>query len=412
MTDEPPKDLPQPGGPEAAAPVEAAKTVEVAHEAFAPSEPQPSADDNVPGAGAAAATPGDTPSEPAPSNPTTSVVAEAAAPPTPGDTPTADDNAILPASLDDNALRDAVGAPPARPSRRKRRDGDDDSSAGRPGSRRLAVIGALVLLAALAIAALVLLGRANASRYVIACTTDQVSAEQGRSFPPWGTRPLIGPEWRPITLPASAECKPRETDDRGQLESWFLDLLVDRASTTLTARDLLDSIQPGKTSPLDMVDAQLRQALLLSRAPEHRDQRKEVERLLGDVQYWRASLRLRDAAAALADAARQFDAAAAQRPRHVTDAAEWAAFLRATLDSLHAGPLGASATGMSSATAAATGESAANAAASHDDAPISDRPIAPAGTALPAEPDAAATTDHGERAAPPDAGLPTGGVLL
>jgi hypothetical protein len=237
----------------------------------------------------------------------------------------------------------------------------------------------------------VLLGRVNAQRYVIACATNQVSAEQGRSFPPWGTRPLVGAEWRPITLPANAECRPRETDDRAELEKWFLELLVERASSTLTARNLLESIQPGKTNPLDTVAEQLNQALLLSRAPERRDQRKDVERLLGDIQYWRASLRLRDAAAALGDAARQFDEAAAQRPRHVTDAAEWATFLRRLVDELHAGPSGVP------AMVAPMGE------------PLGERPGAPAGTALPVEPEDGSAS---EPAPPPDAGLPTGGVLL
>lgn len=298
------------------------------------------------------------------------------------------DDAILPASLGDDALREAVGAPPVRPPRNKR-DDDGDDGVARPGGRRAIIIAAVAILVGLTVAALVLLGRVNAQRYVIACTTDQVSAEQGRAFPPWGTRPLVGAEWKPITLPASAECKPRETDDRAELERWFLELLVDRASTTLTARDLLDTIQPGKTNPLDIVAAQLNQALLLSRAPERRDQRKDVERLLGDVQYWRASLRLRDAAAALGDAARQFDAAAAQRPRHVTDAGEWATFLRRLVDDLHTGPGGVPAV-------VTPGE------------PVGERPMAPAGTALPVEPEASTA----EPAPAPDAGLPTGGVLL
>ncbi len=219
----------------------------------------------------------------------------------------------------------------------------DDDGLPKPARRRTIVVSAIAIIGGLGIAALVFLGRANAQRYLITCSTDHVSAEQGRAFPPWGSRALAGAEYKPIALPAAAECTPRETDDAGELERWYLELLMDRASTTLTARNLLDTMQ-AKPNPLDVAADQLNQALLLSRSPARRDQRKDVERLLGDVQYWRASLRLREAAAALADASRQFEAAAAQRPRHVTDAGEWATFLHKLVDDLRAGPGGVPAT--------------------------------------------------------------------
>jgi hypothetical protein len=303
------------------------------------------------------------------------------------------DEPLLPTTMDDNALRDAVGPPLPEP-KRKRRERLDDDGTPKPAGRRTFAIVAIALLVGLTIAGFVLLGRVNASRFVIACSTTQVTAEQGRGFPPWGTRPLVGPEWKPIGLPPNAECRPRETEDKSELESWYLDVLVDRASTTLTARNLLDSVQPNKANPLDLAQDQLNQALLLSRAPERRDQRKEVERLLGDVQYWRAALRLRDASAALVDASHQFEAAAAQRPRHVTDAAEWATFLRHLADDLQAGPAGAH------AVAPVVGPVEAG----------SDRPSVPMGTALPVEPTTG--SDSEPAPAPPDAGLPTGGVLL
>src|SRR5262249_42634446 len=145
-------------------------------------------------------------------------------------------------------------------------------------------------------AGLVFLGRANAQRYVIACSPDRVTAEQGRAFPPWGTKPMAGREWKAVALPPSAECKPRETEEEEELASWYLELLVDRVSTILTTRNLLDTIPataapgaPPATNPLDIAAAELEQALLLSRSPERRDQRKDVERLLGDVEYWRAA---------------------------------------------------------------------------------------------------------------------------
>ena len=260
---------------------------------------------------------------------------------------------------------------------------------------------ALAIVLALVITTAAFLGHANSERFFIACSTDRISPEQGRSFPPWGSKLLNGAQWKPITLPPNAECKPRETDSQAQLEGWYLDLLLDRASTTLTRKNLLDAVPgtvanaKGGPNPLDVTAEQLNQALLLSRAPERRDQRKEVERLLGDVQYWRAALRLRDANAALVDAARQFETASAQRPRHVTDAAAWSTFLRRIIDDLKAGPSGASA-----ATATAPqGEP---------------RAPAPMGSALPPEQSTPEGSASGSDAAeqPPDAGLPTGGVLL
>lgn len=300
----------------------------------------------------------------------------------------ASDDQILPPAYDERALRDAVGAPPPQPKRKRERL--DDDGLPKPARSRTFAIAAIAIVLGLVIATFVLLGHANSQRYVVACATDHVTAEQGRGFPPWGTKPLIGPEWKAIGLPPNAECTPRETDNVGELEKWYLDLLLDRASTTLTSRTLLDPVPTGKANPLDLAAEQLNQALLLSRSPERRDQRKEVERLLGDVQYWRASLRLRDAASALGEAAKQFDAAAAQRPRHVTDAAEWAAFLRRLVDELHAGP-----SGVASVLAPSQ--------------PPSEHPSAPLGTAMPVEPDGSASEPA---APPPDAGLPTGGVLL
>jgi hypothetical protein len=305
----------------------------------------------------------------------------------------------------DASLTDAVGVPSASARRRKAaderlgRDLDDDGEpiAGKR-SRRTTMIIALSVIGGLSIAGLVFLGHANAGRYLISCESSKVIAEQGRAFPPWGTHPLAGPEWKTIQLPTNAECKPRETEELDELGSAYLAILIDRASATLTAKNPVDAPaaaagQQAAASPLDVATEQLNQALLLARSPERRDQRKEIERLLGDVDYWRASMRLRDANAALLDAAKQFDTAAAQRPRHVTDAAAWGIYLRHLADELHAGPNGV--------TTAVT------------PAPAGSLPVpapavpAPAGTALPVEPEPA-----GSAAPTVDAGVPSGGVLL
>src|SRR5262249_12081465 len=141
---------------------------------------------------------------------------------------------------------------------------------------------------------------------------------------------------------------------------------------------------------LDVISAQLEQALLLARAPERRDQRKEIERLIGDVHYWRAAARVRDATATLLDASKQFDGAAAERPRHQSDAAAWATYLRKLTDDLHAGPTGAAPT-------AAPVQ------------PPAEHPPAPTGVALPVEPP---HEEPSAKVAPADAAVPSGGVLL
>src|SRR5262249_56264320 len=72
-------------------------------------------------------------------------------------------------------------------------------------------------------------------------------------------------------------------------------------------------------------------------ARQRGEQHQQVERLLGDVAYWRGQAKLRDALGALGDAAKQFDTAVARQPSHVSDAAAWAARVRTLADELRAG---------------------------------------------------------------------------
>jgi hypothetical protein len=304
-----------------------------------------------------------------------------------GSTPEADDP--LSKESIDNELRAAVGAKP-KPEPRKRRpptDLDDEDDGDKPPRSRLLILVAVVtVVLGLGIAALVLFGRMNKERFVIACQPDEVVAQQGRGFPPWGTRALPDDsKWKPIKIPPEAECRERETEDEEELSSWYLAMLVDRASALLTAREV---------TKIDDAAGMLEQALLHARAPERRDQRKDIERLQGDVGYWRASAKLREAATALTDAAKQFDTAAAQRPRHVSDASAWATYVRKLVDDLRAGPSGVK-------------------AVFPPVPPPPDHPVAPPGTALPVEPDRGSGSDgNAAPVAPPDAGVPTGGVLL
>ncbi|HEU0029795.1 MAG TPA: hypothetical protein VFQ53_04115 [Kofleriaceae bacterium] len=290
------------------------------------------------------------------------------------------------ASYGPTDLRAAVGVTPAA-RRRPPTEPDEDEDlegAGRGGRRKASFAIAGVLLLGLTVGAFVILGKVNSGRYVIACHADEVVAEQGRKFPPWGTRAIDGAEWKPIKIPPQAECRERDTEDEAELSAWYLDTLIDRASTALTAREV---------TKVDEANAMLEQALLHARAPDRRDKRKEIERLLGDVGYWRAAAKVKEASSALTDAAKQFDEAAAQRPRHVTDAAAWANYARRLVQDLRVGPAGAP---------------------SEEPQPT-EHGGAPMGTALPVEPDAGSATpppvDAGA-ATPADAAAPSGGVLL
>jgi hypothetical protein len=327
-----------------------------------------------------------------PGPPTPSLPYDAAAMPPPPPMPP-DEPPLVPY---DASLADAVGAPSAAALRRKARDehrGDDDPDLPQRRSRRTMAIIAASIFGGISIAALALLGHANGERYLITCDSSKATPEEGRGFPPWGTHAMAGPEWKAVTLPPNAECKPRETDDADQLAGWYLDILIDQASTTLSAKNPLEIAGPdAKTSSLDVASAQLNQALLLARAPDKRDQRKEIERLLGDIDYWHASVRLRDASATLLDAAKQFETAAAKRPRHVTDAAAWATFLHRLADQLHGGP---NAPVTTATTAAGPMIAPATTAA-------------PMGSALPVEPDQVGSAD----APPPAPPVAAGGVLL
>ena len=292
-------------------------------------------------------------------------------------------------------LREAVG----KKSKKKKRaqtpppvdieDFDEDGGGGgKRRSRKLIVVSILSLVVGLGIAAVVFLGRANSAWFYLSCEPDKLVAERGRSFPPWGESALDGKQWTPIKIPPEAECIPLETEDEEELASQFRTMLVKRASVLLTAKEVTKT---------DEANALLEQALLHARANTDaaRNARTDIQRLLGDVAYWRASLQMRDAAKTLLEAAKKFDAAAQQRPRHVTDASAWADYVRKVVGELEAGPSGSS-----------------QAAFPPAPPPSEPRPPAPPGVALPVEPDKAGSASEPAAPITPDAGLPTGGVLL
>ncbi len=214
----------------------------------------------------------------------------------------------------------------------RRAETDHDATEG-PRSRRRVVLGATATLATIGIALLVVLGHFNAQRLAIRCEPNRIVATAGRSFPPWGESTIDAPEFAAITIPKDTECTPRTTSNRVELEDWYLTALMEQATARLTTRAVTD---------VELASKQLEQALLLTRSATRRDARKEVDRLVGDVEYWRAAARLKASADDLLTTATQFDAAAKKRPRHVTDAGEWASHVRRVVEVLQAGPHGMS----------------------------------------------------------------------
>ena len=291
-----------------------------------------------------------------------------------------------------------------------------------PRIRKSVLAAAVAITAGVAIAVFALVGRMNSDRYVLACEAERAVPQQGRAFPPWGTRPLDGEAWIPLKITPETRCQPHETDDVLTLQRQYLAMLLEQASALLTARDV---------TKLDDAEALLKQSLLLTRPPEsepanlakERNQRHDdVLRLLGDVTYGRASAKLRDAATALTDAAKQFDSAAAQHPRHASDASVWASHARKLAQEVHAGPAGVTAPPTSPSPAGASSTSPAALSPQPAERPT-DHSNVPGGVALPVEPGSAAAAEPPTAppavapppvAAPPpvDAGPPTGGVLL
>jgi hypothetical protein len=203
------------------------------------------------------------------------------------------------------------------------------------------------------------------------------------------------------------------------LQRMFLAMVLDQATALLTAREV---------NRVDDAEALLQQALLLTRPAEHEseslarqrgEQHQEVERLLGDVAYWRGQAKVRDALSALGDAARQFDAAVARHPRHASDAAAWAARARTLADELHPGSAGPTAGPVAPASPApplSPSPPAAPSAPAPSPAPATAAGSAgsastPAGAAPPAELDRPPRPPP-PATPPPDAGAPAGGVLL
>jgi hypothetical protein len=295
-------------------------------------------------------------------------------------------------------------------------DGVDPADEPRPHRRSVpgVLLAAVLVVGAAGAAVVALLGYLNSDRYVLACEPDRAVPEQGRGFPPWGTRALTGAAWRPVKIAPETRCQSQDTDDPLVLQRVFLAMVLDQATALLAGHE---------ASRVDDAEALLQQALLLTRPAEHEpealahqrgEQHEEIERLLGDVAYWRGQAKVRDALSALGDAARQFDTAVARHPRHVSDAAAWAARVRTLADDLRTGSPGAAAGPVAAPPATqVTPAPSATPAPPASPAPPSPAPAAATGSAgHPAAPPAELERSPRPSAPPPDAGAPGGGVLI
>lgn len=308
-------------------------------------------------------------------------------------------------------------------------DEDVSRELGGGSWRRWAALGGLVA-AALGIGAMVLLGQRNSERYLLRCAAEHIVAEHGRGFPPWGERRLSGKQWKPITLPLAAECLTRQAQSEVELAGWYAEALMEQAGHVLAA---------GKLDQLEAAAAQLEQAALLTRAPERRAERAQLQRLWGDVEYGRALAKLAEARQALAEAARGLDEAAKKDPRYATDAAARARELRRLLAELGAPGLAEAGAPVSPLPAPAVSEpssslppevpavpagttSAPEATGSASSGPPAPTVPAPTGPPAPSAPGAPAPPAGASGSSPgaadpaaPDAGptpVPAGGVLL
>ncbi len=317
----------------------------------------------------------------------------------------------------ENELREAVGATPLTEAKKEKKKpkksrastelGDDDSDDDQPRNKLWMLVAALAVVLGGSIVAMILVGRSNSENLYLACEAKRAVILQGRSFPPWGTATLEGAEWKSFELPADAACVPLETKSKAELAEGFVKLLEERAKTLVGARGgkstAIAAIDPeDPVAKVDEAEASLTQALLVTRhlvGDAAINKRNQLKRLLGDVTYWRASARLRAAATALDDAARQFDTAALQQPEANRDPDAWARLARRLADELRAGP---------------TPYNTADLGMPPSDLGAPSEPTrtstAPLGTALPVEPPPAVT----EPTPTPDAAVPasSGGVLL
>ncbi len=208
----------------------------------------------------------------------------------------------------------------------------------RSGWRRGLAIFAIFVVGA-GIAALTVLGHLNSQHFYISCPIDGesnfvgASAEQGRSFPPWGKSSLEGPAWQTIPMKRS-HCKERQFADKTALAVAFGEDLIAEVETWI-----IKSAPEADDQALDSAEIQLEQALSLGTIADLEDQRAPIESLIGDIYFWRAQNKIAEAQAHLELAAKNLEEAHARQPQHASDVSSWQQFLTGMRQSLGQGPI-------------------------------------------------------------------------
>jgi hypothetical protein len=295
------------------------------------------------------------------------------------------------------------------------------SAAGQPGpgarrGRKALLVAALVVIAA-AVIVLVVLGQKNRRGYHLVCGGDAITAEQGRSFPPWGQSALRGDAWRSIPVAPSTPCTSQTFASRQALAQRFEEMLVARAEAWVIGR--ADGVERER---LAEVQARIDQARLLlvelSDPAVAEGATVTLERLQGDIDYWRARDEVDAAMAALEKAAAQLDQAVTREPRHnAEDAAAWRRLLGRIRQELASGPharpgaVPGAMPGSAAQPGATPGPDRATASPPAGDAAMPGAPDADAGAATPASPGAPVAPDAPRQPAP-DAGVPRGGQFI
>jgi hypothetical protein len=278
------------------------------------------------------------------------------------------------------------------------------------------IIGAIALLGAL-VAALVFLGRQNRQRYYLVCGEDDITAAQGRSFPPWGRSALAGKAWQAIPRPLDAPCEERVFDSREGLARSFGEMLVARADAWVIAREDgagRDELAEAQAE-LDQAQRVLRE--LRDPAAGQVELSGKIQRLRGDLDYWHARDRIDAAMAELARAAEHLGSATTHDPQHNReDAQMWQRLVARLQAELGAGPAGTATSGTTPGTEPPDALPPAETPAQ----PGIDAPSVPLDGGLAPEP--GSTSDAGPatppsvpaepEAPPPDAGTRRGGLLI
>ncbi len=239
----------------------------------------------------------------------------------------ADEQPISAPSSDMLAAAGVIASKTSDPRARKRKEPRERSTgSGLTRKQTIRLIAGAVVLVIAGVGAI--LGWLNSQNYYLVCGTKSIRAEQGR-FWPTGQNALSGPAFRAIAVPSDVVCESTSFESREELELAFLDALLAQSTRLLTS---------GGSEQVTVAEAQLEQALLLTREPERAEQRELAERLQGDVSYWRGAADVQRAVEVLELGATSFEEAAAKRPRHSSDASAWAEHARFIAEEIDKGP--------------------------------------------------------------------------